>query len=401
MKGNTLNVMFFILKNKLLKNGEAPVVLRVTINGQRDEIRIQRSISVELWDNAKMRSKGRGRSSAELNMYLETLKDRIYVIHRNSVYDGERLTPKKILDILYAREGRHLVLKAMKECIDGWSASPGDLHPATLARYNRCCGLVETVIRDVYNKEDVAFSELDKKFITAFERYLKETCGLARNTAAKYLECFRKVLKVAQHKGWMEDGRCLEELGRLCVKEETFPSFLDWDELRTVMETDMPAGRLERVKDVFVFCALTGLSYQGISTLCPSHLFRDDEGTLWICRTRAEGAEVGDSCTSRVPLLKPAMVLLEKYRGWNPMNPKGPCFPVPSVQKMNEYLKEVSVLCRISKRLTTQMARNTFAATVTLANRIPKEHVGEMLGYSSDYMLRHYTQALERNSQKA
>lgn len=95
MKGNTLNVMFFILKNKLLKNGEAPVVLRVTINGQRDEIRIQRSIPVELWDNARMRSKGKNRSSKELNMYLETLRDRIYVIHRNSVYDGERLTPKK------------------------------------------------------------------------------------------------------------------------------------------------------------------------------------------------------------------------------------------------------------------------------------------------------------------
>ena len=231
-----------------------------------------------------------------------------------------------------------------------------------------------------------------------FSRYLKETCGLARNTAAKYLECFRKVLKVAQQKGWMEHGKFLEELGQLCVKEKTSPSFLDWDELKTVMETDMPSGRLKRVKDVFVFCALTGLSYQGVSTLCPSHLFRDDEGTLWICRTRAEGGEAGDNCISRVPLLKPAMVLLEKYRGWNPMNPEGLCFPVPSVQKMNEYLKEVSVLCRISKCLTTQMARNTFAATVTLANRIPKEHVREMLGYSSDYMLRHYMQAQERNS---
>ena len=115
MKGNTLNVMFFVLKNKLLKNGEAPVVLRVTINGQRDEIRIQRSIPVELWDNARMRSKGKDRSSRELNMYLETLKNRIYVIHRNSVYDGEKLTPKKILDILYTREERHLVLKGMKE----------------------------------------------------------------------------------------------------------------------------------------------------------------------------------------------------------------------------------------------------------------------------------------------
>lgn len=253
----------------------------------------------------------------------------------------------------------------------------------------------------MYLSECLPFSELDRKFITAFERYLKETCGLAWNTAAKYLECFRKVLKVAQQKGWMEHGKFLEELGQLCIKEKTSPSFLDWDELKTVMETDMPSGRLKRVKDVFVFCALTGLSYQGVSTLCPSHLFRDDEGTLWICRTRAEGGEAGDNYISRVPLLKPAMVLLEKYRGWNPMNPEGPCFPVPSVQKMNEYLKEVSVLCRISKRLTTQMARNTFAATVTLANRIPKEHVREMLGYSSDYMLRHYMQAQERNSQKA
>lgn len=55
----------------------------------------------------------------------------------------------------------------------------------------------------------------------------------------------------------------------------------------------------------------------------------------------------------------------------------------------------------LAQPISFHSARNTFAATVTLANRIPKEHVGEMLGYSSDYMLRHYMQALERNSQKA
>ena len=58
---------------------------------------------------------------------------------------------------------------------------------------------------------------------------------------------------------------------------------------------------------------------------------------------------------------------------------------------MNEYLKEVAARCRISKRLTTQMARNTFAATVTLASRIPEEHVqGNASVILSDYMLRHY-----------
>ena len=44
MKQNTLRVLFFVLKSRLLKNGEAPIILRVTIDGQQDEVRIQRSV---------------------------------------------------------------------------------------------------------------------------------------------------------------------------------------------------------------------------------------------------------------------------------------------------------------------------------------------------------------------
>ena len=135
MKGNTLNVMFFVLKNKLLKNGEAPVVLRVTINGQRDEIRIQRSIPVELWDNARMRSKGKDRSSRELNMYLETLKNRIYVIHRNSVYDGEKLTPKKGRTTS-GSEG----YEGMYRRMGGFSRGFASCHPGTLQQVPRIDG---------------------------------------------------------------------------------------------------------------------------------------------------------------------------------------------------------------------------------------------------------------------
>jgi hypothetical protein len=49
MKQETLSILFFILKTRLLKNGEAPVMLRVTIEGRgSDEVRIQRSISPNL-----------------------------------------------------------------------------------------------------------------------------------------------------------------------------------------------------------------------------------------------------------------------------------------------------------------------------------------------------------------
>ena len=44
MKQGTMNILFFVLKTKLLKNGEAPVLMRITINGDYDDARIQRSV---------------------------------------------------------------------------------------------------------------------------------------------------------------------------------------------------------------------------------------------------------------------------------------------------------------------------------------------------------------------
>ena len=37
MKQESMKVLFFIRKSRLKKNGEAPIFLRVTINGQLDE----------------------------------------------------------------------------------------------------------------------------------------------------------------------------------------------------------------------------------------------------------------------------------------------------------------------------------------------------------------------------
>ena len=63
MKQGTMNILFFVLKTKLLKNGEAPVLMRITINGNYDDVRIQRSVPLNLWNAAKGCSKGRDRAS--------------------------------------------------------------------------------------------------------------------------------------------------------------------------------------------------------------------------------------------------------------------------------------------------------------------------------------------------
>ncbi len=60
-KRSTLNVLFIIKKSKLLKNGEAPICMRITVNKQIAEVAVKRSIPVDLWNQKKECSKGKDR----------------------------------------------------------------------------------------------------------------------------------------------------------------------------------------------------------------------------------------------------------------------------------------------------------------------------------------------------
>lgn len=102
----TFSVLFILKKSKLLKNGEAPIAMRITVRGQIAEVMIKRSIPVELWNQAKECSKGKDYLAKELNHYLETVKARIYQIQRELEVDGKIVTADEIRDRYY---GRHII----------------------------------------------------------------------------------------------------------------------------------------------------------------------------------------------------------------------------------------------------------------------------------------------------
>jgi hypothetical protein len=78
--------------------------MRITVQGQVAEIMIKRSIPVHLWNQAKERSNGKNHIDRELNHYLETVKARIYQIHRELEIDGKRITVNAIRDRYYGKE---------------------------------------------------------------------------------------------------------------------------------------------------------------------------------------------------------------------------------------------------------------------------------------------------------
>ena len=79
-----------------------------------------------------------------------------------------------------------------------------------------------------------------------------------------------------------------------------------------------------------------------------------------------------------IPLLPKALEIIER----NSMSEKY-IFARISNQRYNSYLKEIADLVGIDKKLTTHMARRTFASTVLLYNDVPMEIVSELLGHSN------------------
>lgn len=167
--------------------------------------------------------------------------------------------------------------------------------------------------------------------------------------------------------------------------------YLTQEELARIEELDIGIRRLYTVRDVFVFSCYTGLAYVDIEKLTPDNLVKGIDGKLWIQTFRQK-----TDTKSNIPLLSPALLILEKYSDDPETTNSGSLLPVNSNQKMNAYLKEIGTLAGINKILTFHLARHTFATTITLANGVPIESVSEMLGHKSIRTTQIYAKVIDK-----
>ena len=116
MARKSFSVLYFIKKGKLLKNGEAPVCMRITVNGCMVDISVKRSCPVNLWNQAKENSKGKDRMSVELNHYLEITRSRIHQIYRELETSDKVINVDLVRKLFYGLdEYNKTLLQAFKE----------------------------------------------------------------------------------------------------------------------------------------------------------------------------------------------------------------------------------------------------------------------------------------------
>ncbi len=389
MERTTFGLLFYIRRDKTNKRGEAPVFMRLTINGERADASIKRFIEPHAWNSAKGKANEKSRGGKDLNLYLDAISANILRIQRDLELDKKEVSAQIILNRYLGKEqsDRHTLMEVFRAHNEKCRALSGiSLAPATVIRYETTLRLTEEFLQKNYKKEDCYLDEVTNQFIEDFEFFLKTVRRCCHNTTTKYLLNFKKIIRIALAKGWMKKDPFAQVHFHF---EPVEREFLEKQELKAMLNKEITITRLAQVRDIFCFCCLTGLAFTDVQQLKAEHLVADIHGKIWIRKARQKTKNM-----CNIPLLDEAQKIIDRYRDHPYCQTHGVLLPVCSNQKMNSYLKELADICGIRKNLSTHCARHTFA-TLTLASGATIDNVAKMLGHANVNMTRRYAKVLD------
>lgn len=384
-------VSFFLKKAKLLKNGEASVAMRITVDGQRVENNIRKSILPNLWDQSKERAKGTSVAAVDLNRFIEDARIRIHQIVTEIQQFGAEINPLIVQQRFYGvgqvRKHERTILQVIQEHNDEAKQLIGkDFVEITWRRYETMKRYLGELIKQKYGVDDLPLSDFTGEVIRAYELYLKTEKDLCQNTLIRYMKALKKITTRCLANDWIQK----DPFAGIKFREEpTEPEFLTLEEVDRIYNCNPGSKRLEVIKDMFLMSAFTGLAFTDVSQLTENHIVTDNDGNKWIRKPRQKTKQM-----SNIPLLDVPLAIIEKYQGDKKAAKKGVLLPIPCNQVMNRYLKEIAEICKINKHLTMHTARHTYA-TLCLSQGVSLKNVSKMLGHASVKMTERYARVLD------
>ncbi|MEZ4968884.1 MAG: site-specific integrase [Flavobacteriaceae bacterium] len=386
---NSFSTLFYLKDERRDKNGKAGLYLRITVDGRRTSISLNRKIDPSKWDSRMNKLKGKGYEAEELNRFMATIRHKVNKIQHDLIEEGQPFTVHDVKDKYLGKDAK---LKMLIQLFDEHNQQMEKLVGiefalGTYKRYHTTRSHVVEYIKSEYRKNDIPVRDVDLKFIKGFEYFLKVTKACNHNSALKYVNNFKKIIRIAVGNDWISKDPFYNYKVQFKTVEREFLSKV---ELQALIDKEIEGDRLNVVRDMFVLCCFTGLAYVDIQSLRPDEIYENEEGGFYIKSKRTK-TDTGFT----IPLLPTAMNIIEKYKDHPKVVNKDCVIPVLSNQKSNAYLKEIADRCNIKKNLTTHLARHTFATTVTLTNGVPIETVGKMLGHKNLRTTQHYAKIID------
>ena len=383
-----------IIKSRKSSDGKHTIHIRIFVDGKKAEISVKHKIFKEDWDRIKRKVKPTCKDADHINNYLNSIESKVNDCYYQLRGAGEEISPVILKNKVLGIDPQHLSKeKSLMYAFEyhnkqmAQEVAIGKYVKKTLERYKVTKRKMELFLKR-RGLTDIKLIELKLGFIRDFELFLRTEYDLQSNTAHKHIRNVKKVVNLAIGLDWIQVDPFRQFK---CQYKNPTREVLTQEEIQTLLKKDLGSTRLEQVRDVFVFCCYTGFSYQDLYNFKHDALTRGIDGEFWLSTNRHK-----TGVKESVPLLPVALEIVKKYQQDEQCIKRDKLLPVLTNQCYNAYLKEIATICKIKKKITSHIARHTFATTVTLANGVPIETVSSMLGHNSIRTTQIYAKVVEK-----
>ncbi|WP_340075825.1 site-specific integrase [Leptobacterium sp. I13] len=387
MNHNKLSILFLLQKVKLNKQGRCPIRCRITFRKKRKEFSTGLFINPDYWNSKKQKAHPPNADNDFTNTQISLIRQKLNQAFLVLQVKGEPFT---VEDVYFQYKGKTLkrelgTVEYFEQFLKKFQKLVGvEIKQATWNKFSYIKSDAVAFIKWKYQRNDVLLKNLDMAFLLDFEYYLKTEKSKKQVTINKNLQRFKKVVKSAVTNKHLEQFPFTEHRPK---QVKTNVVYLTTEELKVLENYNFSQPRLQRVRDMFVFCCYTGLAYHEMVNLQSKHIIVGFDGNRWIQMIREKTQK-----QIAIPLLSKALSILAQYHENDRY-----IFPKISNQKFNSYIKEIAAIVGIEKNLTHHIARKTFATTVLLYNDVPMEIVSELLGHSKISITQdHYAKVVQK-----
>lgn len=382
--------------SKTLKNGEHPIMFRITQDRKPKYLSTGFSCLLSLWDKKKEQPLKKHPNYKELLFLIESKKVALLKTVMEMDVEKTDYSSEEVKDKIRSPKEKKQVIAFTTEII------------VNLQKINKVgnasayIDLRRTLVRFKEGK-DFPFSDVTHTFLVQLEQYLRER-KLAETSISVYFRTLRSVFnKAIRENNVKKDSYPFDEFKISKFNTDTQKRAITKEDLNKILALELAEGTLEYdARNILIFSYYTmGTNFIDMANLKWENITND--------RLQYTRAKTGDFFNFK--LLAPALAVLEYYRQIRSNNY---IFPIFDIQKhteplkmrtrlqtanktYNRRLKEMGKLVGISIPLTTYVARHS-AATHMKKSGVSVSVISQAMGHESEKVTQIYLDSIENDA---
>jgi integrase len=399
MSTENTTVAIVLFTSKTLKNGEHPLMLRVTKNRQRKYVSIGLSCSAKDWDEKKHVVKKSHPDKDVMNSIIsKSLKP-----YTSKVLDYKNEEKDFTPAVLIAEAKTPIKKTTVFAYFDEMIQRLKDRKQVGNAKVYH--DTKNQIVAFTDNK-DFTFSQFDYNFLVRFETYLKSK-GLADNGISVRFRTIRALFNAAIDEGYIKKD--LYPFNKFKISErfstKTQKRAITKDDVKQIEKlTFKPGSAIFEAQQYFLFSYYgQGINFVDMANLTWGDIVGD--------RIFYKRAKTGNELSFK--LNEPALAIINYWRPQTFQSSESYVFPILNKQahltstqkhnrvhkvitRVNKDLKEIAKQANITTSLTSYVARHTFA-TVLKRSGVSTAIISESMGHQTEAITQTYLKSFENS----